>query len=105
MIFPHILDAQFTPEMADEMAKGIEELQSLTQKFNELKRRSRTDPFAALATDSKGREVKRMTSKIERIEVEAQVAAWDKTRTVLREQQKRADEEYNSWRRALRKLG
>ena len=105
MIFPHILDAQFTPEMADEMAKGIEELQSLTQKFNELKRRSRTDPFAALATDSKGREVKRMTSKIERIEVEAQVAAWDKTRTVLREQQKRADEEYSSWRRALRKLG
>ena len=77
MIFPHILDAQFTPEMADEMAKGIEELQSLTQKFNDLKRRSRTDPFAALATDSKGREVKRMTSKIERIEVEAQVAAWD----------------------------
>ena len=49
MIFPHVLDAHFTPEMAEEMAADIETLQELTEKFNNLKRRSRTDPFAALS--------------------------------------------------------
>ena len=104
MIFPHVLDAHFTPEMAEEMAADIETLQELTEKFNNLKRRSRTDPFAALSADSKGREVKRMTKKIERIEVQAQIKAWDQTRTVLREQLKKADEEYSSWRKTLRRL-
>ena len=104
MIFPHVLDAHFTPEMAEEMAADIETLQELTEKFNNLKRRSRTDPFAALSADSKGREVKRMTKKIERIEVQAQIKAWDQTRTVLREQLKKADEEYSAWRKTLRRL-
>jgi hypothetical protein len=104
MIFPHVLDAQFSPEMADEMAADIEELQTLTNKYNELKRRSRTDPFAALATDSKGREVKRMTQKIERVEVEAQVKAWEVTRNILREQLKKAEEEHSSWRKTLRRI-
>ena len=104
MIFPHVLDAHFTPEMAEEMAADIETLQELTDKFNNLKRRSRTDPFAALSADSKGREVKRMTKKIERIEVQAQIKAWDQTRTVLREQLKKADEEYSAWRKTLRRL-
>ncbi len=104
MIFPHVLDAHFTPEMAAEMAADIETLQELTDKFNNLKRRSRTDPFAALSADSKGREVKRMTKKIERIEVQAQIKAWDQTRTVLREQLKKADEEYSAWRKTLRRL-
>ena len=103
MIFPHVLDAHFTPEMAEEMAADIETLQELTEKFNNLKRRSRTDPFAALSADSKGREVKRMTKKIERIEVQAQIKAWDQTRTVLREQLKKADEEYSAWRKTLRR--
>lgn len=104
MIFPHVLDAHFTPEMAEEMAADIETLQELTEKFNNLKRRSRTDPFAALSADSKGREVKRMTKRIERIEVQAQIKAWDQTRTVLREQLKKADEEYSAWRKTLRRL-
>ena len=104
MIFPHVLDAHFTPEMAEEMAADIETLQELTEKFNNLKRRSRTDPFAALSADSKGREVKRMTKKIERIEVQAQIKAWDQTRTVLREQLRKADEEYSAWRKTLRRL-
>ena len=104
MIFPHVLDAHFTPEMAEEMAADIETLQELTDKFNNLKRRSRTDPFAALSADSKGREVKRMTKKIERIEVQAQIKAWDQTRTVLREQLRKADEEYSAWRKTLRRL-
>jgi len=104
MIFPHVLDAQFTPEMAEEMAADIEKLQEVTDKFNDLKRRSRTDPFAAFSADSKGREVKRMTTKIERIEVEAQVKAWERTRTVLREQLKKADEEYSAWKKTLRRL-
>ena len=104
MIFPHVLDAHFTPAMAEEMAADIETLQELTEKFNNLKRRSRTDPFAALSADSKGREVKRMTKKIERIEVQAQIKAWDQTRTVLREQLKKADEEYSAWRKTLRRL-
>ena len=104
MIFPHVLDAHFTPEMAEEMAADIQTLQELTEKFNNLKRRSRTDPFAALSADSKGREVKRMTKKIERIEVQAQIKAWDQTRTVLREQLKKADEEYSAWRKTLRRL-
>lgn len=104
MIFPHVLDSQFSPEMASEMAEDIEELQTLTNKYNELKRRSRTDPFAALATDSKGREVKRMTQKIERVEVEAQVKAWEVTRNILREQLKKAEEEHSSWKRTLRRI-
>lgn len=104
MIFPHVLDSQFSPEMASEMAEDIEELQTLTDKYNELKRRSRTDPFAALATDSKGREVKRMTQKIERVEVEAQVKAWEVTRNILREQLKKAEEEHSSWKRTLRRI-
>jgi len=104
MIFPHVLDAQFSPEMASEMAADIEELQTLTNKYNELKRRSRTDPFAALATDSKGREVKRMTQKIERVEVEAQVKAWEVTRNILREQLKKAEEEHSSWKKTLRRI-
>ena len=104
MIFPNVLDAHFTPEMAEEMAADIETLQELTEKFNNLKRRSRTDPFAALSADSKGREVKRMTKRIERIEVQAQIKAWDQTRTVLREQLKKADEEYSAWRKTLRRL-
>jgi len=104
MIFPHVLDSQFSAEMASEMAEDIEELQTLTDKYNELKRRSRTDPFAALATDSKGREVKRMTQKIERVEVEAQVKAWEVTRNILREQLKKAEEEHSSWKRTLRRI-
>lgn len=104
MIFPHILNAQFTPEMAAEMAADIEALQTLTRKFNDLKRRSRTDPFAALGVDAKGREVKRMTKKIERIEVEAQVAAWEKVRALLRDELKKADEEASSWKKELRRL-
>ena len=104
MIFPHILNAEYTPEMAQSMVADIEALQELTKKFNDLKRRSRTDPFAALAVDAKGREVKRMTKKIERTEVEAQLAAWDKVRTILREELKRSDDEISSWRKELRRL-
>ena len=104
MIFPHILNAEYTPEMAESMVADIEALQELTKKFNDLKRRSRTDPFAALAVDAKGREVKRMTKKIERTEVEAQLAAWDKVRTILREELKRSDDEISSWRKELRRL-
>jgi len=104
MVFPHILEAEFNPEMTATMASNIEELEQLTNKYNELKRRSRTDPFAALATDAKGREVKRMANKIERIEVEAQVKAWDRTRNMLREQLKKAEEEHSEWKRTLRRL-
>ena len=104
MVFPHILEAEFDPEMTATMASNIEELEQLTNKYNELKRRSRTDPFAALATDAKGREVKRMANKIERVEVEAQVKAWDRTRAMLREQLKRAEEEHSEWKRTLRRL-
>ena len=104
MVFPHILEAEFNPEMTATMASNIEELEQLTNKYNELKRRSRTDPFAALATDAKGREVKRMANKIERVEVEAQVKAWDRTRNMLREQLKKAEEEHSEWKRTLRRL-
>jgi len=104
MVFPHILDAAFDPETASTMARDIVELEQLTNKYNDLKRRSRTDPFAALATDAKGREVKRMATKIERVEVEAQVKAWDRTKNMLREQLKKAEEEHNEWKRTLRRL-
>jgi hypothetical protein len=45
-----------------------------------------------------------MANKIERIEVEAQVKAWDRTRNMLREQLKKAEEEHSEWKRTLRRL-
>jgi hypothetical protein len=45
-----------------------------------------------------------MTQKIERVEVEAQVKAWEVTRNILREQLKKAEEEHSSWKRTLRRI-
>lgn len=104
MIFPHVFASVVPKEEAELLEGQRAELAELEAQTEDLKSRSKMDPFAAFTGDAKGREVKRLKKKISLAIAEGKVNAWRVTRDILREQLVEAETQHLEWRRNYREI-
>ena len=84
------------------MSRQLRECEALERKAEELKLRSKTDPFAAFTADAKAREARRQRREVELETAESEANDWRATREVLEKALRRAEKEHGEARRRYR---
>ena len=84
------------------LAAKRSECEALERKAEELKLRSKTDPFAAFTADAKAREARRRRREVELETAESEANDWRATREVLEKALRRAEKEHGEARRRYR---
>lgn len=103
-LYPHVRAAVVPETDAERVAAERAEFAELTASWEDMKARSKVDPFAAFSADAKGREVKRLKKKILLEEAEGEVNAWKTVRDVLREQLVAAETQHLEWKRRVSEI-
>lgn len=104
MLFPHVFASVVSASERELLEEQRVELAALERTAEELKARSKMDPFAAFTADAKGREVRRLRKRVSLAAAEGKVNAWRVTRDVLREQLVEAETQHLEWRRKYREI-
>eukprot|EP00227_Mantoniella_beaufortii_P006466 CAMPEP_0197611240 /NCGR_PEP_ID=MMETSP1326-20131121/54977_1 /TAXON_ID=1155430 /ORGANISM="Genus nov. species nov., Strain RCC2288" /LENGTH=637 /DNA_ID=CAMNT_0043179865 /DNA_START=223 /DNA_END=2133 /DNA_ORIENTATION=+ len=85
VIFPTVFGAVVSDSEVESLKGQRSELAELERGAQELRARSKMDPFAAFTAGAKESEARRLQRRISLAEAQGQVKAWRTTRDVLRE--------------------
>ena len=102
-LYPHVsASASDAAARKKALAAKRSECEALERKAEELKLRSKTDPFAAFTADAKAREARRRRREVELETAESEANDWRATREVLEKALRRAEKEHGEARRRYR---
>ena len=102
-LYPHVsASASDAAARKKALAAKRSECEALERKAEELKLRSKTDPFAAFTADAKAREARRQRREVELETAESEANDWRATREVLEKALRRAEKEHGEARRRYR---
>ena len=103
-IYPHIFASVVSAAETELLKDQYSELAVLESRAEDLRARSKLDPFAAFTADAKKREAQRLKKRLSLSAAEGEMNAWRATRDVLRKQLVEAETQHLEWRRKYREI-